>query len=111
MRRPLEHSLDVPLGGESGKTFAAQVESTEASPADQMVRDELARSLEEAMESLPEMFQMVFRLAQVDGLKYRQISEILDIPVGTVKSRMSKAVRLLRSRLSSTDKREDSSGN
>ncbi|MHC4670098.1 MAG: sigma factor-like helix-turn-helix DNA-binding protein [Planctomycetota bacterium] len=39
---------------------------------------------------------MVFVLAEAQGLKYREISEVLEIPVGTVKSRMNAAVSRLR---------------
>jgi DNA-directed RNA polymerase specialized sigma24 family protein len=43
---------------------------------------------------------VVFVLGQVRGMKYADISEILGIPEGTVKSRMSNAEKALRGRLS-----------
>lgn len=52
-----------------------------------------------AIESLPEGQRMVFVLSHFEGMKYSEIAEVLGIPVGTVKSRMSTAVRLLRSLL------------
>ena len=99
MRRPGEYSLDAPFVGKDGNAFVSQTQSSGFSPDEEAFHGELAKVLEDAIGTLPEMFQMVFRLSQIEGFKYREISEILEIPEGTVKSRMSKAVRLLRSRL------------
>jgi DNA-directed RNA polymerase specialized sigma24 family protein len=57
---------------------------------------ELAGALEAAIASLGEEHREVFLLAQVDGLRYQEIGEILGIPVGTVKSRVFSAVREIR---------------
>ena len=42
---------------------------------------------------------MTFVLSEYQGMKYAEIAEVLDIPVGTVKSRMSAAEKTLRERL------------
>ena len=57
---------------------------------------EAADLVRTALEALPEGHRMVFVLALEQGLKYREISEILEIPEGTVKSRMHAAVGRLR---------------
>ncbi|MHC4492495.1 MAG: sigma factor-like helix-turn-helix DNA-binding protein, partial [Planctomycetota bacterium] len=57
---------------------------------------EAADLVRTAVEDLPEGQRMVFLLAEAQGLKYREISEILEIPIGTVKSRMNAAVGRLR---------------
>lgn len=56
-----------------------------------------------AIESLPEGQRMVFVLSHFEGMKYTEIAEVLQVPVGTVKSRMSTAVRALRSLLEDND--------
>lgn len=53
-----------------------------------------------AISDLPEHYRLVFVLSHFQEMKYSEISEVLDIPVGTVKSRMSAAVRTLRDKLS-----------
>lgn len=53
-----------------------------------------------AIADLPEHYRLVFVLSHFEGMKYAEIAEILEIPVGTVKSRMSAAVRILRDKLS-----------
>ncbi len=52
-----------------------------------------------ALESLPRAFQEVVILADVEELTYKEIAALLEIPVGTVMSRISRGRKLLRSRL------------
>lgn len=49
----------------------------------------------EAIESLPEMYREIVILKQFQSLKFRDIAEVLGIPEGTAKSRMSAALDLL----------------
>jgi RNA polymerase sigma-70 factor, ECF subfamily len=44
--------------------------------------------VKEALESLPEQFRIAVLLADVEGFSYKEIAEILDIPIGTVMSRL-----------------------
>ena len=70
------------------------------------VREEAAR-VRTALASLPHMHALVFELAVVQGLPYSEIAATLDIPIGTVKSRVFNAVRKLRAALEEDDGRED----
>jgi RNA polymerase sigma-70 factor (ECF subfamily) len=54
------------------------------------------RRIKLAIADLPEHYRLVFVLSHFQGMKYKEIAEVLEIPVGTVKSRMSAAVRKLR---------------
>lgn len=76
--------------------------STEA-PGAQAERDEEARQVMRALESLSDGHRLVFELGVVQELPYPQIAELLSIPVGTVKSRMHHAVRKLRELLPGLD--------
>ena len=58
------------------------------------------RRVKNAIAQLPEHYRLVFVLSNYQDMKYAEIAEILEIPVGTVKSRMSSAVRILRENLS-----------
>ena len=55
-----------------------------------------------ALERLPEAFQEVLLLADVQELSYREIAEALDVPIGTVMSRLSRARAMMRRQLSAT---------
>jgi RNA polymerase sigma-70 factor (ECF subfamily) len=57
---------------------------------------ELGARIADAVARLPEKLRETWTLAVGRGLPYPEIGEILEIPVGTVKSRMFQAVRLLR---------------
>ena len=59
--------------------------------------DEVNRFLRE----LPEDFRRALLLCDLEGLRYDEIAEVLDIPVGTVRSRISRARAFLRERLES----------
>lgn len=52
-----------------------------------------------AIAALPERYRLVFELSHFEGCKYAVIASRLDIPLGTVKSRMAEAVRRLRAAL------------
>jgi RNA polymerase sigma-70 factor (ECF subfamily) len=99
--RPLPrlYSLDQPLH-ESAAVVASAVAPGD-DPADRAIdREERAR-LQRALESLTEPHRLVFELAVYQQLPYADIGEVLQIPVGTVKSRMHNSVRALRELLAS----------
>ena len=52
-----------------------------------------------AIEALPEQFRMAVLLADVEGFQYKEIAEILDIPIGTVMSRLHRGRRALQKSL------------
>ena len=68
-------------------------------PEEILLARERQRRIRAAIDALPEKLQLVFVLGQLQGHKYREIAEMLHIPVGTVKYRMFEAVRRLREEL------------
>lgn len=60
-----------------------------------IVDDEVKR----AVQDLPEEFRIPIVLSDVEGLSYAEIAEALDLPIGTVKSRLFRARRRLQRRL------------
>ena len=96
---PRTISADLPTGDEGEGTLGSDLPGAPADPSERAGRGELAGALARAMDALGAEHREVFVLAQVEGLKYEEIAELLRIPVGTVKSRMHVAVRLLRESL------------
>ncbi len=76
-------------------------------PEARAMRIESSERIREAVASLPESHREVFELAVVEELPYAAISEALDIPIGTVKSRMHNAVRRVRTALEEEDRVRD----
>jgi RNA polymerase sigma-70 factor (ECF subfamily) len=64
-------------------------------------RLEMGHAISQAVSSLPDQHRLIFMLKEVAGFKQSEISEILGIPVGTVKSVMFRAVKRLRQDLAS----------
>jgi len=62
-----------------------------ADPEAVAVRSEQARMLRKAISSLSDKLKTVIVLHDVEGLSQEEVAEILKIPVGTVKSRVSRA--------------------
>ncbi|HEY3279190.1 MAG TPA: sigma-70 family RNA polymerase sigma factor [Gemmatimonadales bacterium] len=62
---------------------------------DRIVDDEVLK----AIDQLPEAFRETLVLSDVEGMSYQEIAKILEIPVGTVKSRLFRARQLLQGRL------------
>lgn len=60
-------------------------------PEERFFDDLLKEDLRRAVDELPEPFRCVLILADVQGFRYAEIAEVLDIPVGTVRSRLSRA--------------------
>lgn len=73
--------------------------AAEADPGADLQRAELRAAVRRAVDALPEGEREVLLLSEFDGFKYAEISEILGIPVGTVKSRMFSAVQRLKDSL------------
>jgi RNA polymerase sigma factor (sigma-70 family) len=55
--------------------------------------------VQHALDELPEHYRSVVQLYYVSGLRYREIADALGIPLGTVKTYLSRAKRRLRAEL------------
>ncbi len=71
------------------------LESNASGPLEQVQGDERRNLVRAGVEQLPDFLRQVVILAYYQGLKYRDIADVLDIPVGTVKSRLHAALKRL----------------
>lgn len=71
-------------------------EPTYASPQDELEEKEFQQQLEDALAALPDGAREVFLLNRMDGLKYREIAELLGISQKAVEKRMHRALVSLR---------------
>ncbi len=90
-RRRREHEERASLGRPEG--------TTRDDPARSLDGDDLARVVGEALGRLAEEYRAAFLLRAVEGRDYESIAAALDLPIGTVRSRLSRARRLLRAQL------------
>ncbi|MHC5109472.1 MAG: RNA polymerase sigma factor [Planctomycetota bacterium] len=96
-RRPTI-SLDQPMGTEETQaaSLARQVAGDEAQPDRVIGAAEMQGAIAHALQMLELDFRVVVVLRDIEGFGYQEIGEILDIPPGTVKSRLFRARMALR---------------
>ncbi len=82
------------------------VASQDQSPCEQAIADAEAGALQAALRSLPEVFAQPLMLHDFEGLRYREIAELLTLPIGTVMSRLARGRRMLAQLLSPAQERE-----
>jgi RNA polymerase sigma-70 factor (ECF subfamily) len=68
-------------------------------PADRIEREERAAQVQAALARLSEEHRSVLVLREIDGYCYEEIAEMLDVPVGTIRSRLHRARLMLRDEL------------
>ncbi len=87
-------SLDqTPDAGASSRSpFIAHLVSSIPEPFDIMAAEESALWVRHAIDQLSDVLRVTFTLARLQGLKYREIATVLEISVGTVKSRLYEAL-------------------
>jgi len=91
-RRPMQ-SLDLGQDEGHAPSPAKLLEADDAAAADRATREEQRRRVQETIARMPEHLQFILVLGYYQRLPYAEIAQILDIPVGTVKSRLHSAVQ------------------
>ena len=87
-RRPTV-SLTVEQEGEEAAEL--EVADEQPQPEEQVLHKEVRSEIAGAMEHLEEDFRMILTLRVIDELSYEEIAEIMDLKIGTVKSRLARA--------------------
>lgn len=72
-------------------------------PCAQMVSAEMIKKMQSAVDSLPPRCKMIFTLVRLDGLRYKEVAEILNISVNTIDVQMAIAVRRICSSFGTAD--------
>ena len=99
-RRPEESDLEDVEDLYLYRRLGAEATAPAGRSAEDQVLEHFTESeIKEALESLPEQFRIAVLLGDVEGFSYKEIAEILDIPIGTVMSRLHRGRRALQKRL------------
>lgn len=97
-RRYQTVSLDQPVG-ESENAIHETISCSAASPEEDALRLERERLLEKALLGLPDVYREAVVLFDIEGFTYEQISQTLEVSLGTVKSRIARGREELRKKL------------
>ena len=62
-----------------------------ATPERELMRDEIQSTVHKAIEALPEDLKAAITLRELEGMSYEEIAEVMDCPIGTVRSRIFRA--------------------
>lgn len=93
--------------------FDEKVHATDTGAADaetEMVRSSESRMLHEALEELPVNFREVLILRELEGLSYKDIAEVVNVPIGTVMSSLARGRERLREVLLRAREKEGTRG-
>ena len=95
-RRP--PNSDVALDNEEEYTVFDQLADTET-PDATLNKNRLEKVIYETIESLPEELKAAIRFREFDGFSYEEIAQIMDCPVGTIRSRIFRAREAIEKRI------------
>lgn len=103
IRRKVRHRRVVSMDDEKepGTSLAATLADQGVGPGGTLERKELEVLILGAIESLPERYRMALVLRDLEGLAYEEVSRVLGIPGGTVRSRINRARLMVKDKLES----------
>ena len=103
IRRKVRHRRVVSMDDEKepGTSLAATLADRGVGPGQALERKELEVLILDAIESLPERYRMALVLRDLEGLAYEEVSRVLGIPGGTVRSRINRARLMVKDKLES----------
>lgn len=91
-----EVTIDTPLSpeenaeGEASLSLGATLADGRGSPFDHTAQAQLKLRVERCLREVPESFRTVVVLREMEGFSYEEIAQIVQVPVGTVKSRLKR---------------------
>lgn len=88
-------SLDAP-SPISGKPWEEILSGTDLNPLERLSKEENADLVQRALAGLPPLYRSAVILCDMEGLSYDAIAEVMDCPIGTVRSRVHQARLLLK---------------
>lgn len=94
-----DYYLDAEVAGTEGLNMYSQIASDMAKPEEEVESLELQETIQVEIMKLPEKYRSVIVLRYIEELSLKEISEILDLPVGTVKTRIHRGREALRKQL------------
>lgn len=94
MRRPVNRATTESMDDE-GSTVVLDIVADQRTPCESLATQEEAEFVRRALMQLSEHYRAVLVLRHYEGLKLREIAEVLEVPEGTVSSRMAEALSQL----------------
>ena len=90
-----EVSLDDVIWEESGYTYEI------VNPESEFITKELAAKIEDIINNFPPKRKIIYKMVVIDGLKYKEAAEVLDLSIKTIENHLALAVKDLRNNIRS----------
>lgn len=85
---------------QDSETFSVEEKLIDiATPETSYAAKQIAETVNKAIDGLPEELKQAITLREIDGMSYEEIAEVMDCPVGTVRSRIFRAREAIAKRL------------
>ncbi|PLT33611.1 RNA polymerase sigma factor SigW [Bacillus sp. V5-8f] len=91
--------LDAEVAGTDGLDMYSQIAAETVLPEDEVESMEIQETIQAAIKKLPDKYRAPIVLKYIEELSLKEISEILELPVGTVKTRIHRGREALRNQL------------
>lgn len=88
-------SLDDPIEPESDQDYSASLDAEVRNPEEEIIRWQRLKLMRSLLDQLNEKYRVMIELRYFDELSYEEISESLDLPLGTVKAQLFRAKEML----------------
>ena len=98
-KKQTDDYLDADVAGTDGLDMYSHIASDEQLPEEQALQMELQDRIQYEISRLPDKYRTVIVLRYIEELSLQEISEILDMPLGTVKTRIHRGREALRKQL------------
>lgn len=98
-KRKPTYSLDAESSEHEGLDGYSMIPSDNRTPESEMLLSETQRIIHEAIDSLPPKYKTVMMLRYIQELSLQEISDVLDMPVTTIKTRVHRGREFLRKKL------------
>lgn len=95
-----DYYMDQEVDGTTGLTLSSQIAATDELPEDQVITYELQDWIQGEILNLPSKYRSAIILKYIEDLSLKEISDVLDLPIATVKTRIHRGREALRKRLS-----------
>lgn len=98
-KRKPDYFLDAEVKGGDGLNMYSRLQSEESSIVEEVENNELQRYIHGEISQLPPKYRSIIMLRYLEEFSLKEISEMLEIPMGTVKTRIHRGREALRKRL------------
>lgn len=98
-KRKPSYSLDADMNDQEGMDGYSMIPSDDRTPESEMLLSETQRIIHQAIETLPAKYKTIMILRYIQDMSLQEISEVLTLPVTTIKTRVHRGREFLRKKL------------